>query len=139
MITLILLHPLKAIPVQHWSFNPDAVIRVGRSANNHVVLYSAVVSRQHLEIKYNGSAWEIASMGANGTFVNGERITQMTAVDGMIIRLASSGPQIKILIDLEKNKEHSTLTEKPSPRTLNRKLLKKTLVSDRTVIGTPKL
>ena len=72
VITLTLLHPLKSIPVQEWSFKPNSEIRIGRANDNDVVLYSAVVSRHHLEIKQSGSDWVLISLGANGTFINGK-------------------------------------------------------------------
>ncbi len=87
---------MQSIPVQSWTFEPQSVIRLGRSNDNDVILYSAVVSRHHVEVRPNGSGWEIVSLGANGTYVDGERITQVPVVDGMIMRLASSGPKIQI-------------------------------------------
>jgi len=101
VITLTLLHPLQSVPVQSWTFEPESVIRIGRSTDNEVILYSAVVSRHHVELRRNGSSWEIVSLGANGTYMDGKRITQMPVVDGMIIRLASSGPKIQIHIESE--------------------------------------
>jgi pSer/pThr/pTyr-binding forkhead associated (FHA) protein len=101
VITLTLLHPLQSVPVQSWPFENESVIRVGRSTDNEVILYSAVVSRHHVEIRRNGSGWEIVSIGANGTYMDGKRITQMSVVDGMIIRLASSGPKLQIRIEGE--------------------------------------
>ena len=73
MITLTLLHPLKSIPVQKWSFELNSVIRIGRANDNNVVLYSAVVSRYHLEIKPSGSDWVLMNLGANGTFYQWEK------------------------------------------------------------------
>lgn len=99
MITLTLLHPLQSVPVQSWTFEPESVIRIGRSTDNEVILYSAVVSRHHVELRRNGLIWEIVSLGANGTYIDGKRITQVPVVDGMIIRLASSGPKIQIHIE----------------------------------------
>lgn len=96
MITLTLLHPIQSIPVQSWTFEHDAVIRIGRSTDNHVVLYSAVVSRHHVELRRDDSQWEVVSLGANGTYVDGKRITQMIIVDSLVIRLARSGPNIQI-------------------------------------------
>ena len=83
MITLTLLHPLKDVPVQNWSFNADSTIRVGRSVDNDVVLYSAVVSRFHLEIKRKNSDWELVSLGTNGTYVDGKRVEQVIITDGI--------------------------------------------------------
>jgi pSer/pThr/pTyr-binding forkhead associated (FHA) protein len=99
VITLTLLHPLQSVPVQSWSFENQAVIRIGRSTDNNVVLYSAVVSRHHVEVKRVGSTWEVANTGSNGTYVDGKRITKVKVSDGMIIRLASSGPKIQIKVD----------------------------------------
>lgn len=102
MITLTLLHPSQATPLQHWQFDNDqSTILIGRALDNHVVLYSAVVSRRHLEIRHNDrDNWELENLGANGTFLNGKAIEKTAAVDGMVVRLATSGPQIQIrLID----------------------------------------
>ncbi len=96
MITLTLLHPLQSVPVQSWTFEPESDIKIGRSTDNDVILYSAVVSRHHVEIRRHDSGWEVVSLGANGTYVDGRRITQVAVVDGIIIRLASSGPKIQI-------------------------------------------
>lgn len=104
VITLTLLHPLQSVPVQSWTFEPESVIRIGRSTDNEVILYSAVVSRHHVELRRTDSHWEIVSLGANGTYMDGKRITQMPVVDGMIIRLASSGPKIQIRIEGENPK-----------------------------------
>ena len=102
MITLTLLHPSQATPLQHWQFDNDqSTILIGRALDNHVVLYSAVVSRRHLEIRLNDrNDWELENLGANGTFLNGKPIEKTALVDGMVVRLAASGPQIQIrLID----------------------------------------
>lgn len=96
MITITLLHPLQSVPVQNWTFGPQSVIRIGRSTDNEVILYSAVVSRHHVELRFDGSEWEIVNLGANGTYIDGKRIMQMGVDDGMVIRLASSGPKIQI-------------------------------------------
>ncbi len=112
MITLTLLHPIKAVPVQSWTFESDSDIRIGRSTNNEVVLYSAVVSRNHAEIKNNGSVWEVANLGANGTYVNGKRIDKMPIHDEIIIRLASSGPQIQIKIESPESQAATDNTKK---------------------------
>lgn len=96
MITLTLLHPIKQIPIQVWTFPDESIIRIGRSTDNQVVLYSAVVSRHHVELRQTGQAWEVVNLGTNGTYLDGKRITQETITDGSIIRLARSGPNIQI-------------------------------------------
>ena len=96
MITLSLLHPLNKTPVQHWTFDEESVIRIGRSTDNDVVLYSAVVSRHHVEIRKLNSGWAVISLGTNGTYLEGKRIEEVPAEDGLVIRLARSGPNIQI-------------------------------------------
>jgi pSer/pThr/pTyr-binding forkhead associated (FHA) protein len=96
VITLSLLHPVKQTPVQVWTFPNESVIRIGRSTENQVVLYSAVVSRHHVELRRMGSAIEVVNLGTNGTYVDGKRITQSMMTEGATIRLARSGPMIQI-------------------------------------------
>lgn len=96
MITLTLLHPIQSIPVQHWTFEHEPVIRIGRSTDNHVILYSAVVSRHHVELRRGDSQWEVVSLGANGTYVNGKRITQVPIEGSIVFRLARSGPNLQV-------------------------------------------
>ena len=99
VITLSLLHPIQAIPVQSWSFDNESTIRVGRAMDNHVILYSAVVSRHHAELRRSGSDWEVVNVGTNGIYFEGKKINKIKAKDGMILRLAYSGPKIQIRID----------------------------------------
>ncbi len=99
MITLTLLHPSQSLPPQNWTFEDETIIRIGRADDNHVLIYSAVVSRHHVEVRRVEEGWEIVNLGANGTYVDGERILQLPASDGVIFRLARSGPQIQIRLD----------------------------------------
>jgi eukaryotic-like serine/threonine-protein kinase len=99
VITLTLLHPVQSTPVQNWSYEHDPVIRIGRAVDNHVVLYSAVVSRYHVEIRLSEGQWEVVNLGTNGTYVDGKRIHQAPLINGSIVRLARSGPNIQISID----------------------------------------
>lgn len=119
MITLTLLHPVQLTPVQCWTFEDESVIRIGRSTDNHVVLYSAVVSRHHVEIRCTSSVWVVASLGANGTYVDGKRIEQVPIKNGMIIRLARSGPNIQIHVGASASTEAKKIT---GERTLSQRL-----------------
>ncbi len=96
VITLTLLHPIQSTPVQSWTFDDGEAIRVGRSTDNHVVLYSAVVSRNHVELRCDGDGWEVVSLGANGTYIDGKRVVRMPLHDGLIFRLARSGPNLQV-------------------------------------------
>ncbi len=98
MITLSLLNPDGA-PIQSWSFKKELTIKVGRATDNDVVLYSAVVSRRHVELRHNDSDWEVVNVGTNGTYIEGKKINKSKVENGTILRLAYSGPQILIRID----------------------------------------
>lgn len=98
MITLTLLSPHNSNLVQKWQFNSQSTIRIGRSKNNDVILYSAVVSRYHLELRNHGFGWELLSYGVNGTYIDGERVYHVAVEDGMLINIGDSGPKIRINI-----------------------------------------
>jgi pSer/pThr/pTyr-binding forkhead associated (FHA) protein len=119
VITLTLLLPGKAVPVQSWTFETESLVRVGRAADNDVVLYSAVVSRHHLEIRQVEAGWEVVNLGANGAYINGEAIAKITVQDGMVIRLASSGPKIQIHIEpqVAPTKQKMMKLQPPQPTT----------------------
>ena len=99
MITLNLLHPIESIPIQTWKFNSEPVIRIGRSGDNDVILYSSVVSRYHVELHHHSQYWEIVNIGANGTYINDQQIDSERVQNGVIIRLATAGPKLQILLD----------------------------------------
>ncbi len=96
VITLTLLHPTQSNPIQSWIFDAQPTIYIGRAQDNDVVLYSAVVSRHHLEIRHNSEQWEVINHGANGAYLDGQPITQVTLDNDMIICLGESGPRILI-------------------------------------------
>lgn len=96
VIRLSLLHPGMPSPLQNWAFEAKPLIRIGRAEDNDIVLYSAVVSRHHLEIKWNGLNWELINLGINGTYVDGKEIDTLPVVDGTIFRIATSGPKLQI-------------------------------------------
>ncbi|BBC23157.1 FHA domain-containing protein [Pseudanabaena sp. ABRG5-3] len=106
MITLNLLHPIEATPIQTWKFEAEPVIRIGRSGDNDVILYSSVVSRYHVELHRQALYWEIVNIGANGTYVNDQQIEKERVQNGITIRLAATGPKLQILLDGQASPTH---------------------------------
>ncbi|MEC4805944.1 MAG: FHA domain-containing protein [Jaaginema sp. PMC 1079.18] len=130
-IVLTLLHPLQAVPVQNWTFDTNKPIRIGRSTNNDVVLYSAVVSRHHVEIQPLEDGWELINLGANGTYVDGKRITKIPVTNGILMRLASSGPHIQVRIESGKTAQSTDYyRDMSSSGRLNDDSSKDTLITD---------
>ena len=80
----------------------EDIIRIGRGTDNHVILFSAVVSRHHAELRWTEiDGWQLINISANGIYINGEAIKTVAVVDGMVIRLATSGPKIQITVSSE--------------------------------------
>lgn len=128
MITLTLLHPIKSVPVQKWNFEPNSIIRIGRANDNNVVLYSAVVSRYHLEIRPRGSDWVLINRGSNGTFINEKKINKVLVKDGMVFRLASSGPKIRIKLNNSEDNIPEVAVRQPQRQPISRKDINKETV-----------
>ena len=115
VITLTLLHPLQSTPIQSWTFDQETQVSVGRSTDNHVVLYSAVVSRHHVELCYENSVWEVVSLGANGTYIDNQRVTRSPLKDGSVFRLARSGPTLQVNIPATASKSVGRSSAPPLP------------------------
>ena len=106
VIKLTLLHPSRPIPVRSWTFEHEPIIRIGRSIRNHVVLYSAVVSRCHVELQLINRSWKVINLGTNGTYINGIPIVEAPVQDGQVIHLAVSGPKIQLSLDTGSSMPH---------------------------------
>jgi pSer/pThr/pTyr-binding forkhead associated (FHA) protein len=104
---------LNSIPAQSWSFDSDnGIVRIGRATDNNVVLFSAVVSRHHAEIRpADGGGWQLVNLSSNGTYIEGESIKHKIVTDGIVLRLATSGPKIQICL--------TSVESIPTEKTLN--------------------
>ncbi|MEH2420599.1 MAG: protein kinase [Nostoc sp.] len=103
MVSLTLLEPQQKTPLQQWCFENSSIIRIGRAADNHVVLTDSLVSRHHLELRQvgsasNGDAWQLISQGTNGTFLNGVLVIQGSLPDNSLLQLAQGGPILQFQI-----------------------------------------
>ncbi|MEH2331842.1 protein kinase domain-containing protein [Nostoc sp.] len=103
MVSLTLLEPQQKTPLQQWCFENSSIIRIGRAADNHVVLTDSLVSRHHLELRKvsdasNGDAWQLTSQGTNGTFLNGILVLQSPLPDNSLLQLAQGGPILQFQI-----------------------------------------
>ncbi|MHC5737319.1 protein kinase domain-containing protein [Nostoc sp.] len=103
MVSLTLLEPQQKTPLQQWCFENSSIIRIGRAADNHVVLIDSLVSRHHLELRQvgsasNGGTWQLISQGTNGTFLNGILVIQSPLPDNSLLQLAQGGPILQFQI-----------------------------------------
>jgi serine/threonine protein kinase, bacterial len=110
VVTLTLLEPQQKTPIKQWCFENSSVIRIGRAADNHVVLTDSLVSRHHLELRQvssasNGGSWNLTSTGTNGTFLNGVLVIQSPLPDNSLLQLAQGGPILQFQIQEVKTSE----------------------------------
>ena len=69
-VTISLRRPDQSTPIQKWTFENEKIIKIGRAADNHVILHSSVVSRYHAEVRHMATHWKLISLGNNGTYLN---------------------------------------------------------------------
>ncbi|MBS3953040.1 MAG: FHA domain-containing protein [Methylomicrobium sp.] len=83
----------------------------GRSLDNAIVIKSDVVSRHHLEVKWENGGWWIFNLqSANGLYINGRLIQQQEKlILPCSVALGLSGIQLKI--QLAKHAEHDDQTQ----------------------------
>ena len=66
-------------------------LRLGRLADNDIVLRDAQISRQHAEIRFAAGAWHILDLGStNGLHVKGKRVREYHLGSGDVLLLAPS-------------------------------------------------
>ncbi len=76
---------------QRFQFGPGTV-RIGREVGSGILLaQDGVVSRNHAELRYDGSNWIIRDLNSrNGTWINGVRVTEHTLKVGDQIGVGQS-------------------------------------------------
>ncbi|GIT00808.1 MAG: hypothetical protein CM1200mP26_25200 [Acidimicrobiales bacterium] len=101
-------------------------IRLGRAADNDLVISHPSISAHHAELHFDGEQFLLRDLSSsNGTFVNGERVTSATLDTGDIVHL---GPvalefqngqlQIRVDYDSEPDGEPSESKTKAKPALL---------------------
>jgi pSer/pThr/pTyr-binding forkhead associated (FHA) protein len=69
---------------------PDTTYHIGRGGGNEFYLPDYHASRVHAQITWNGEAYVLKDLGSsNGTFVNGEKITERVLAQGDEIQIGS--------------------------------------------------
>jgi ABC-type multidrug transport system ATPase subunit len=70
---------------------PTRTLRIGRAADNDIVVSDLSVSRYHAELRLAGAVYQIVDLGShNGTFVNGQRVSVAPLSEGDIVGIGPS-------------------------------------------------
>ncbi|MCB0192014.1 MAG: alpha/beta fold hydrolase [Anaerolineae bacterium] len=95
----------------------DSTLTIGRDESNDIVLADSKVSRLHARLECGDQGCVLIDAGsANGTFVDGERIEQVTLQSGNVIRLGHSTLRFEAASHPERRK-------RARPETADRQLL----------------
>ena len=82
---------------------PDGTLRIGRAPDNDVVIDGpdcAMVSLNHVEITRDGDGWRLHDLNStNGTWLNGERVTDAEVTQPAVLRLGSQGPEFALVLE----------------------------------------
>jgi hypothetical protein len=92
-----LLDPATGRVLQVWLLASQAVITIGREQGQDVLLADPYVSRQHAELRFQDGQWQLVSLGRNGITIEGRRVTEALAHNGLVFRLGSEGPTLRFI------------------------------------------
>jgi hypothetical protein len=66
----------------------STTVSIGRGLSNDIIVEDSRVSRHHAQLRYRNRKFWLADLGStNGTFLNGERVSERALTDGDIISL----------------------------------------------------
>ena len=78
---------------QRYTFEQGQTVRIGRSADNDVVVSDPTVSRQHAQLAWGPDGWVFEGLGRAGTFLRGGVVTRLLVAEPVELTLASpDGP-----------------------------------------------
>jgi pSer/pThr/pTyr-binding forkhead associated (FHA) protein len=106
--------PLKG-EIQEFS---DQEISLGRLPTCQVKFpkHLTMISRTHARIVREGNRFKLIDQSANGTFVNGKRVTEIYLKSGDVLILAEGGPKVSFLTKIEEGRpQPQALTSSGAP------------------------
>jgi RsiW-degrading membrane proteinase PrsW (M82 family) len=80
-----------------FTFAPGTTVRIGRSADNNVVINDPTVSRQHAQLSWGPNGWVWQNAGQAPTFLSGQPVAQFGVSQPVEVYLASpTGPAVRL-------------------------------------------
>jgi hypothetical protein len=83
----------------------DSEISIGRHPSCQVQFPKdlAIISRKHALITREGNRFKFSDQSANGTFLNGKRVTEAYLKSGDVLIFAEGGPKVSFLTRIEES------------------------------------
>ena len=82
---------------RNYTFAPGAVVRIGRSSENDVVVNEPTVSRRHAQLSFEAAGWVWQNAGQAPTFLAGQPVAQFAVGQQVDVCLASpQGPALRL-------------------------------------------
>lgn len=83
---------------QSWSFEEPRVVSVGRDPGCDIVLTTPTASRQHAQLRSDGSGWVLVDTGSSsGTWLNGARVSEVRLTGRTSVRIGSTDGEELVL------------------------------------------
>lgn len=81
-----------------WSFEEPRVVSIGRDTGSDIVLTAPSASRQHAQLRSDGSGWVLVDTGSSGgTFLNGNRVTEVRVTGPTTVRFGGvNGEEVQL-------------------------------------------
>lgn len=91
----------------------EGVITIGRQPSCQLRFPPelTIISRNHAEIMREGNRFKLIDRSANGTFVNGKKVTEAYLKSGDVLTFAEGGPKVSFLTQVKEGQEE--IAEKP--------------------------
>jgi pSer/pThr/pTyr-binding forkhead associated (FHA) protein len=116
IITVQLIHlqgPMKG-QIQEFS---ESTITIGRQADCSVQFPKdmTTISRQHAVIERDGNRFKLTDKSANGTFLNGKKVTDTYLKDGDVIMFTEGGPKVSFIAAIAEASSEAIPAAAPQP------------------------
>ncbi|WP_156800557.1 protein kinase domain-containing protein [Thalassoporum mexicanum] len=106
--------------VKSWNFADRNVIKIGRAADNDVILAHPAVSRYHAELSHDNEAngWRYRNLGVNHTYWQDQKVDRLVVSDHIELRLAHNGPMLEFQVESAPERPEICLHENNEPQDL---------------------
>jgi membrane-bound lytic murein transglycosylase D len=87
---------VEASPGEWREYRFDKPFRIGRLADNGIVIDNSSVSRVHAEVSYQDGCWRIRDLkSVNGLFCSGQKTPSIALEQTTVLRLGADGPELR--------------------------------------------